>query len=462
MSSHTNIFVDIYNKKIWGDDGSQEYHGSSGGGGKIDYVKNEYIPYLQKYIRDNNIKSVVDLGCGKLYHGNLLYDNLDIKYYGYDLYKDVILSNINDYECKNRNARKYHFIVLDFYKSLETVINADLCIIKDVLQHWSLKEIYNFLDRLTICNKFKHILICNCNFQSIDNTDIKTGGFRPLHPMYYPLKKYNPTRLLKFNSKEIITIPNRIVNNNVVVSILAKNGEAVLPYYLKCIEAQTFPANKIHLYIRTNNNTDNTVNILKEWIKKVQDRYIDIYFDDSNVQEDISKYKNHEWNALRFKVLGRLRNESVEYARQKNCHYFIADIDNFIKPNLIEELLKTNMPVIGPLLGVPNHNYANFHHQTDEAGYLKSNSEYGMIRNQTIKGLIQVNTIHCTYLIRNNALQYVNYDDNSGKYEYVIFSNILRKFGIPQYIDNRKDYGWLTFASTTEELEKESRFKELN
>lgn len=45
--------------------------------------------------------------------------------------------------------------------------------------------------------------------------------------------------------------------------------------------------------------------------------------------------------------------------------------------------------------------------------------------------------------------------DESGRYEYVIFSDSARKSGTPQYIDNRNVYGRITFAEDWETLEKE-------
>lgn len=60
--------------------------------------------------------------------------------------------------------------------------------------------------------------------------------------------------------------------------------------------------------------------------------------------------------------------------------------------------------------------------------------------------------IHCTYLVRNEVLDYVSYIDGSGRYDYVICSDTLRKAGIPQYIDNRRDYGKLTFCDTVEDF----------
>ena len=84
---------------------------------------------------------------------------------------------------------------------------------------------------------------------------------------------------------------------------------------------------------------------------------------------------------------------------------------------------------------------------------------------QQIKGLIEVPVVHCTYFIKNEALPYVKYDDESGRYEYVIFSDSLRKSNIPQYLDTRKIYGKISFATTAQELERDyehTEFRELD
>jgi len=69
-----------------------------------------------------------------------------------------------------------------------------------------------------------------------------------------------------------------------------------------------------------------------------------------------------------------------------------------------------------------------------------------------VKGLIEVEVIHCTYLIRHEVLDSILYNDGSGRYEYVIFSDTLRKKGIPQYIDNRRCYGKITFCNIEEDF----------
>ena len=75
--------------------------------------------------------------------------------------------------------------------------------------HWSLDNIYTFLDYLVKCKKFKYILICNCCSQTQDDIDIENGDWRELSCDYFPLKKYNPIKLYEFiayKKKEVSVI----------------------------------------------------------------------------------------------------------------------------------------------------------------------------------------------------------------------------------------------------------------
>lgn len=197
-------FTNVYESNLWGNNNITEYNGSSGSGSKINYNKDTYVPFLKKFITDNNIKNIVDLGCGDFICGKIIYDNLDILYTGYDTYKKVV-----DYNSKNHSLPKYSFIHLDFCNNKENILSGDLCILKDVIQHWSLDNIYTFLDYLVENKIFKYILICNCCKQIRDNTDIKNGDCRQLSCEYFPLKKYNPIKLYNYNSKEVSVIETK-------------------------------------------------------------------------------------------------------------------------------------------------------------------------------------------------------------------------------------------------------------
>ena len=52
------VFTNIYEGKVWGDNGETEYTGTSGSGSAVDYNK-DYIPYLKDVIKTNKFKTVV-------------------------------------------------------------------------------------------------------------------------------------------------------------------------------------------------------------------------------------------------------------------------------------------------------------------------------------------------------------------------------------------------------------------
>lgn len=246
------------------------------------------------------------------------------------------------------------------------------------------------------------------------------------------------------------------VVDHVTIAILAKDKAHTLPLYLSCIEQQTWPVDKTYLYIRTNNNNDDTAQILHNWVDKEGSKYAGVFFDDSDVQQPVQNYKQHEWNSERFKVLGKIRQDSVDFAKTHDSHYFVVDCDNFIHPETLEKLMEPNLPIVAPLLKLKDQDfYSNYHAAVDQNGYLAQSPYYYDILDGKIKGLIEVPVVHCTYLIRHDVLDKISYDDNSYRYEYVIFSDNARKKQIPQYLDNRKVYGRMTFAETEEEFAKE-------
>lgn len=240
---------------------------------------------------------------------------------------------------------------------------------------------------------------------------------------------------------------------DVVIAILVKDKEATLPRFITCLLNQTFPKERTRLYIRTNDNTDKSEEILSSFITEHTSKYKSVFYDRTSVSEELKKYKAHEWNAQRFKILGKIRDDSVKYALEHNAHYFVIDIDNFIVPSTLDDMLAvSSLGVIAPML-VTKSAYSNYHSSVDNNGYLKTDDLYLRILNKNIKGCIDVPVVHCTYFIANNILDKVSYDDGSFRYEYVVFSDVLRKQNIPQYIDNRKDYGRISFATTKEEFE---------
>ena len=229
-----------------------------------------------------------------------------------------------------------------------------------------------------------------------------------------------------------------------VISIIIKSKGGLVPLYLESILSQTAIDENTIFYIRTNDNCDDTADVLRDWYNKWKSKW-KIYFDESSINPNLANMDLKDWNYERLKIMGKIRNESIQFAISENADYFTVDGDILIKPHTIETLRNLNLPVTSPMIHLldpnPNYEYTNLHYALDENGYFQEHVDYHRIHNQEIVGIFKVPLVHCTYLIKNEYLNSVNYDDGSGRYEYVIFSDSLRRSGIDQYFDNREIYG---------------------
>jgi hypothetical protein len=244
-----------------------------------------------------------------------------------------------------------------------------------------------------------------------------------------------------------------------VIAILAKSVGHILPFYLESLLAQSEVSSNTIFYIRTNDNNDNTSEILEDFYKKYKWKH-KMVFDNSSVDSKLIDTPNHQWNYHRFKILGKIRKKSCDFAHSEGADYFIADCDNICLPHTIKSLRQTGLDCVAPFLKrlEDNHMYSNYHAAIDENGYFRESKIGNMIWTGEAKGLIEVPVVHCTYYLSHNILKDVVYDDNSGRYEYVIFSDNLRKKGISQYLDNREVYGRLFFSSNDEEFKREKKY----
>jgi len=252
----------------------------------------------------------------------------------------------------------------------------------------------------------------------------------------------------------------------VLIHILAKDKEKTLPYWLEQnLDNLDYPREKVILYFRTNNNNDDTARIIRQWVDdqytmydrqesdsyKYDWRHIEV--DDRDVEEQVQRFGVHEWNAERFSVLGRLREEGIAMANFWDCHYFVCDVDNYVLPETLKTLLETGRAVVAPILRSADSEqlgYSNFHHPCTPNGYYQDSEEYFAILNGIKREILPVDVVHCTYLIRREVLDKILYQDGTEDYEYVIFSRNLRNLGIQQYLDNRKIYGYLTLRENVD------------
>lgn len=185
----------------------------------------------------------------------------------------------------------------------------------------------------------------------------------------------------------------------IFLAIPAKQKERTLPFYLRCIEALAYPRSGITLYVRTNNNTDRTREILGAWLDCVGSSCAAVEFDATDVETPVERYGVHEWNGLRFRVLGHIRQVSLEKARAagSDC-YCMVDVDNGLCPSTLRDLVGLGLPIVGPLLRHenPDNPYSKYHHEIGANGYFANSEQYYWLLQQRTRGINEVKVIHCT------------------------------------------------------------------
>jgi SAM-dependent methyltransferase len=107
-----------------------------------------YVKFVNSFLIDKKLKSIIDLGCGDFNVGKNIYRHVH-KYYAFDIVPDLIKKNkkiFNDkkiiFECKN---------FID-----EKLPKADGVIIRQVLQHLDNKSITKILDKI---KHYKYVII---------------------------------------------------------------------------------------------------------------------------------------------------------------------------------------------------------------------------------------------------------------------------------------------------------------
>ncbi len=155
-------FSTIYATSEWG---------QGSGEGSLPVHTRGYAGFIEGFIQQNNINSILDVGCGDWQFSRFI-DWGKRDYQGVDVVPAVIKANRQNFARDNVRFELYDG---DF----SLLPGADLLIIKDVLQHLSANKIQQFLE---ILPRYPFALITNCinPAGNTDNGDIPDGEFRYL------------------------------------------------------------------------------------------------------------------------------------------------------------------------------------------------------------------------------------------------------------------------------------------
>lgn len=172
-----NSFSKIYSSHHWGGT-------SRSGPGSDPAMVGPYVTVLRSVIARKEISSVVDLGCGDWALSRTI-DWQGLDYTGVEIVPDLVSALSATF-----SGPHVRFVCADLVR--DELPSADLCIVKDVLQHLSNQSVSAFLSRLQ--QKYRFALLTNdishvertgwrtlwARSEMEPNRDIADGGYRPL------------------------------------------------------------------------------------------------------------------------------------------------------------------------------------------------------------------------------------------------------------------------------------------
>lgn len=141
----SEVFSDIYAKKAWGSEKGEHFTSGTGSGG---LYTSRYCDVVNSFIVERGVRAVVDIGCGDFRVGSRI-ARPEISYTGVDVVQDLIAHNEKAF-----GAHHIRFRCGDLTRGV--LPDAELCLIRQVLQHLSNQEILLALDR---CKKYRYVII---------------------------------------------------------------------------------------------------------------------------------------------------------------------------------------------------------------------------------------------------------------------------------------------------------------
>ncbi len=159
----SEVFGNIYATDHW--------KGGSGEGSTIE-ASAPYRRVLQHALGARDVRSVVEVGCGDWQVSGLV-DWQGVRYVGVDVLDELVRKN------RDNAPLGFEFIVADARTT--ALPTADLLVMKDVLQHWPVADIRQFLD--TNRSRYRYLLLTNdiasvhCPTELL-NSEVELGAWR--------------------------------------------------------------------------------------------------------------------------------------------------------------------------------------------------------------------------------------------------------------------------------------------
>jgi SAM-dependent methyltransferase len=207
--SVAETFAEVYRTNWWGppDDGPF----NSGHGSRNEFAT-RYADLVTTLIQRERISSIVDIGCGDFKVSSKIQLGPNTSYIGMDVVPDLI-----DYHQRTSARENVKFICADAIEA--DLPPADLCLIRQVLQHLSNEQIAKILAK---CGGYRYLLITEDLYTGPDarpNLDAPHGPttrWAEKSGVYVDLPPYNLKGevVLEIPATENASIRTLLIKNN--------------------------------------------------------------------------------------------------------------------------------------------------------------------------------------------------------------------------------------------------------
>lgn len=248
--------------------------------------------------------------------------------------------------------------------------------------------------------------------------------------------------------------PIQYVDRTVLIAVLARNVEHILPTFFGYLERQEYTKSRISLWIHSDHNMDHTGAVLREWTAGASGDYHSIKLtlsDEWNITDQSNPW---EWTPQRNVHVATLRQSALDYALSVWADYiWFLDTDVFLcDPHTLSDLVGAGVRGVAPFLTVGFEKlFSNFWGALSDTGYYQRSDNYVAILARDVIGTFRVPIIHSSVLLdlRDSRVRRLRYWPSPPNYDQLypaaedtlILLLSAAQQGVDLYVTNQRIYG---------------------
>ena len=248
--------------------------------------------------------------------------------------------------------------------------------------------------------------------------------------------------------------PIQYVDRTILIAVLARNVEHILPTFFGYLERQDYSKARISLWIHSDHNLDQTAAVLREWTARASSVYHSINLTVSDEWNITDQSNPWDWTPQRYVHVATLKQSALDHALNVWADYILfLDTDVFLcDPHTLSDLVGVGARGVAPFLTVGFEKlYSNFWGALSPSGYYQRSDNYVAILARDVVGTFRVPIIHsCVFLdLRDSRVRRLRYWPPPPNYDrfYSTTEDTLimllsaAQQGVDLYVTNQRVYG---------------------